>query len=82
MAFDTSIDAEAIINATPDQLKSWYWRVCHLYTIADQNGKVVPFRPNMAQRRFMKDIDGHGPAHHPESPPARLHHAYSDHNSR
>ena len=60
MAFDTSIDAEAIMNATPDQLKSWFWRVCHLYTIADQNGKVVPFRPNMAQRRFMKDIDGHG----------------------
>lgn len=36
----------------------WRWRVARLYTILDKNGKVIPFRPNGAQRDFMDNIHG------------------------
>lgn len=39
--------------ATADQMKDWRWRVSNLYTITDEKGRVVPFRPNSAQNDFM-----------------------------
>lgn len=36
----------------------WRWRVARLYTVVDKNARVVPFRPNRAQRDFMDNIHG------------------------
>lgn len=36
----------------------WKWRVARLYTILNKQGKVIPFRPNAAQREFMENIHG------------------------
>lgn len=33
-------------------LASRAWRLSHLYTIRDDQGRLVPFRPNLAQRSF------------------------------
>jgi hypothetical protein len=42
--------------ATEEQLASWRWRVSNLYQIADEKGRVVPFRPNPEQLRFMAEM--------------------------
>lgn len=42
--------------ATPDEFKNWRWRVSNLYTIADEKGRVIPFRPNPEQSRFMDEM--------------------------
>jgi hypothetical protein len=39
--------------ATADQMKDWRWRVSNLYTIADEEGRVIPFRPNGEQIKLM-----------------------------
>lgn len=36
----------------------WRWRVARIYTILDKNARVIPFRPNGAQRDFMDNIHG------------------------
>ena len=44
------------MTATPEQFKNWRWRVSNLYTIADEKGRVIPFRPNSEQERFMHEM--------------------------
>lgn len=39
-----------------DNLASWRWRVSNLYSISDEKGRVVPFRPNDEQLRFMGEL--------------------------
>ena len=34
------------------QLASREWRICNLYTIQDDKGRLIPFQPNYAQRQF------------------------------
>lgn len=33
-----------------------WWRICNLYTIEDEKGKLVPFTPNACQREFYDQI--------------------------
>lgn len=39
-----------------ENLKSWRWRLSHLYSIADEKGRIVPFRPNAEQERFLDEM--------------------------
>ena len=41
---------------TADQLKDWRWRISNLYQIADEKGRVIPFRPNPEQVRFIEEM--------------------------
>jgi hypothetical protein len=43
-------------ESTGHDLGNWRWRVANLYTITDENGRVVPFRPNSEQERFMDEM--------------------------
>jgi len=36
----------------------WKWRLNNLYTCVDKNARVIPFRPNWAQRDFLDNIHG------------------------
>lgn len=42
--------------ATAEDLMSWRWRISNLYTIANEKGHVVPFRPNSEQLRFIEEM--------------------------
>ena len=42
--------------ARGEELLSWKWRVSNLYTIADEKGRILPFRPNAEQLRFMGEL--------------------------
>lgn len=41
---------------TPENLANWRWRLANLYTIADEKGRVVPFKPNAEQERFLDEM--------------------------
>lgn len=38
--------------ASPEQLKDPWWRLCNLYTIEDEKGRLLAFKPNFCQRLF------------------------------
>lgn len=42
--------------ATPEQFLDPRWRLSNLYTITDRDGKIVPFRPNDEQLKFLDEI--------------------------
>ncbi len=36
----------------PLKISSQWWRLCHIYTIRDKHGRLVPFRPNHEQAAY------------------------------
>ena len=40
----------------PEQVADPWWRLTHLYWIQDENGLLVPFRPNWAQTRLYREL--------------------------
>lgn len=40
----------------PEQFQSPRWRLSNLYTIVDETGREIPFRPNGEQLRFLDDL--------------------------
>lgn len=44
------------MTETAHDLSNWRWRIANLYTISDERGRVVPFRPNSEQERFMDEM--------------------------
>ncbi len=45
-----------LLTATKKQLKSRLWRLRNLYYIINEDGKEVLFRPNKAQKKFLKTM--------------------------
>ena len=39
-----------------EHLKDWRWRLANLYSIANEKGQIVPFRPNDEQERFLDEM--------------------------
>jgi hypothetical protein len=46
----------AALPFTEEQLANPKWRVSNLYTVEDENGKVVPFRPNPEQLDLLENF--------------------------
>jgi hypothetical protein len=44
------------IQANPDQFLEPRWRLSNLYTIIDESGQRLPFRPNSEQLRLLDDM--------------------------
>ena len=55
-------ELDELLDCSPEEQEYWYtrwkWRVARLYTVVNKWGRVVPFRPNRAQRMFMNGIHG------------------------
>lgn len=43
-------------SVTQEQIKSPIWRICNIYTIKDDQGRPIPFRPNKQQKRVLRAI--------------------------
>lgn len=41
-----------------ERLGNWRWRINNLYTIVDENGVRIPFRPNDKQQELLDNIHG------------------------
>ena len=39
-----------------ENLADWRWRLANLYSIANEKGQIVPFRPNDEQERFLDEM--------------------------
>jgi hypothetical protein len=44
------------IRLNNDQWADWRWRISNLYSIVDDEGHKIPFRPNQEQLRFIEDF--------------------------
>ncbi len=47
--------ARSSVALNPDEWGDPIWRLHHLYSIVDKNGKAVPFIPNDIQRHFLEN---------------------------
>ena len=56
MASEQNVVALSDGRLNKGQWKDWRWRVSNLYSIVDDEGRKIPFRPNVEQLRFMDDI--------------------------
>lgn len=48
--------AETLKPSTGHDLGNWRWRIANLYTVVNEKGVIVPFRPNSEQERFMDEM--------------------------